>query len=181
MALLDPGEAKDQLGLASSESDIELEEYIEALTAVIERHVGPVEEREFIEMVEGRSFSMCLTNVPAVSLVSVAPALTDGPALDLSTLVLDQRKGIVHRKGGTFAGTMWEVKYKAGRAEIPPTIKLAALLLLQHLWRTKNGPARGRGTADDFDTSEQVFGYGYAIPNRVLHLLEPFKLPPGVA
>jgi hypothetical protein len=181
MALVTVEEAKDQLGLASTETDTELGEYIESLTAVIERHVGPVEQRECTEMIEGRSFSLCLTNIPAVALVSVTPALTDGDALDLSTLVLDPAKGIVYRKGGTFAGTMWAVTYTAGRAAIPPTIKLAALLLLQHLWRTKNGPSRGRGTADDFDVNEQLYGYGYAVPNRVLHLLEPFKLPPGVA
>ncbi|MEU9616942.1 head-tail connector protein [Streptomyces sp. NPDC048209] len=174
-------QAKEQLGLLSNETDTELQEYIESLTAVIERHIGPVEEREFTETIEGRSFSMCLSNIPALSLVSIEPALSDGGALDLSTLVLDPGKGIVYRKGGTFAGTLWSVKYRAGRAEVPHTVQLAALLLLQHLWRTKYGPSKGRGNQDDFDVNEQMYGFGYAVPNRVLHLLEPYKLPPGVA
>jgi hypothetical protein len=32
----------------------------------------------------------------------------------------------------------------------------------------------------DFDVTEPVVGFGYAIPNRALQLLEPYRLPPGV-
>ncbi|WP_435285912.1 hypothetical protein [Streptomyces bacillaris] len=181
MALLTVADAKAQFDILSAESDSQLQEYIDALTAVIERHVGPVEQREFTQTIQGRGQTMCLSHIPAVALVKVTPALPAGDDLDLSGLFLDTSKGIVHRQSGTFAGTHWSVTYTAGRDEIPPTIRLAALLLLQHLWRTKNGPARGRGTSDDFDVTEQLAGYSYAVPNRVLHLLEPYKLPPGVA
>ncbi|WP_098010487.1 hypothetical protein [Streptomyces sp. sk226] len=181
MALVTPEDAKAQFDILTSESDEQLQKYIDALTPVIEHHVGPVEQREFTETIEGRGPTMCLSHIPAVALVKVTPALPSGPDLDLSSLFLDTSKGIVHRQSGTFTRTLWSVTYTAGREEVPPTIRLAALLLLQHLWRTKNGPARGRGTADDFDVSEQLMGYGYAVPNRVLHLLEPYKLPPGVA
>ncbi|MFB8251721.1 hypothetical protein ACFC5H_08950 [Streptomyces rochei] len=92
--------------------------------------------------------------------------------------------GIVRYRGGSFTGTLWRVTYTAGRGEVPPTINLAARILLQHLWRTQYGASRGLGSiggGDDFSVTEPVPGWGYAIPNRVLQLLEPYKVPPGVA
>lgn len=181
MALLTLDEAKAQLDIETDSHDVELQAYIEALTSVIERHTGPVEERQVTETIEGRGTSMCLSHIPAVTLVAIAPALTDGAALDLSTVVLDPGAGLVRHRSGSFAGTLWTVTYTAGRSSIPPTINLAARMLIQHLWRTQYGSARGAPSSDDFLVTEPIPGYGYAIPNRVLELLEPFKLPPGVA
>lgn len=185
MALLTLAEAKQQLDIDGTGEDVELQAYIDALTAPIEQYVGPVETREVAETIEGRGPSMCLTHIPAVALVSIAPALDDGEPLNVSTLHLDGRTGIVRRKGGgSFAGTLWTAVYEAGWAVggvIPPTINLAARILLAHLWRTQYGAARGGSTADDYLVSEPIPGYGYAIPNRVLELLEAYKLPPGVA
>lgn len=184
MALLTLDEAKAQLDLTTSTDDVELEAYIAALTAAIERHVGPVETRQFAETIEGRSSSLCLSRIPAVALVSVEPAVDEGDALDLSALVLDGATGIVRYRGGSFAGTLWRATYTAGRGEVPPTINLAARILLQHLWRTQYGASRGLGGVgggEDYSVTEPVPGWGYAIPNRVLQLLEPFKVPPGVA
>jgi hypothetical protein len=178
VALLDLDDAKEQLDLLSGEDDTELLVFINGLTAVIERHTGPVEVREVVEMIEGRGISMCLTHIPALTLTSVAPTM-GGDDLVLDDLVLDARKGVVYRKGGSFAGTLWTVTYMAGRTIVPPTITLAARLLLAHMWRTKNGS--GRGPADDFSVSDPDPSLGYAVPTRVLQLLEPFKLPPGVA
>lgn len=181
MALLTLDEAKAQLNTTSSTDDVELQAYIDSLTAVIERYTGPVLTREFSEVIEGRSGSMCLTHIPAVALVSVVPSLTTGAALDLTDLVLDAPTGIVRYRSGTFAGTLWTVTYTAGRGvSVPPTINLAARMLLQHLWRTQLASGRGpvAGGGGEYET---VPGLGYAVPNRVLELLEPYKQPPGVA
>jgi hypothetical protein len=182
MALLTLAEAKAQLDIDGTAEDTELEAYIEALTAPIERLIGPVEVREFTETVEGRSASVCLSRVPAVALVSVEPAVDEGDALDLSRLVLDGATGIVRYRGGSFAGTLWRFVYTAGRTEDMPTVNLAARILLQHLWRTQYGASRAPvAGADDWSVNEPIPGFGYAIPNRVLQLLEPYKVPPGVA
>ncbi|MFJ2733687.1 head-tail connector protein [Streptomyces sp. NPDC087317] len=184
MALLTLAEAKAQLDIDTDTDDVELQAFIDALTAPIERLIGPVEVREFTETIEGRSSSLCLSRIPAVALVSVAPAVDDGDALGLSSLVLDGATGIVRRRGGTFAGALWQVRYTAGRTEDMPTVNLAARILLQHLWRTQYGASRGLGSiggGDDFSVTEPIAGWGYAIPNRVLQLLEPYRVPPGVA
>ncbi|MET9506918.1 head-tail connector protein [Streptomyces flavidovirens] len=181
MALLTLAEAKAQLDLDTTTNDVELQAYIDSLTAVIEHHTGPVQTRTVTETIEGRSSVMCLSSIPAVALISVVPTLTDDGPADLATLVLDAPTGIVRRRSGTFAGMMWTVTYTAGRAAVPPTINLAARILLAHLWRTQYGAARGGGGSDDYNVGDPIPGFGYAIPNRVLELLEPYKLPPGVA
>jgi hypothetical protein len=56
----------------------------------------------------------------------------------------------------------------------------ASRIILQHLWRTRQGPARPTRGGDDYSVTEPIAGFGYAIPNRALQLLEPYRLPPGV-
>jgi hypothetical protein len=82
--------------------------------------------------------------------------------------------------GGTVAGPL-RVTYVAGRRIVPAAITAAAKIILQHLWRTQQGPGRPQRGVDDFDVTEPIPGLGYAIPNRAVQLLEPYKQPPGVA
>ncbi|MFE2132238.1 hypothetical protein ACFW9X_03165 [Streptomyces sp. NPDC059466] len=185
MALITLDEAKRQLDIDTNASDVELQVYVDALTPAIERHVGPVENRAVTETVDGRGPTICVTQVPVVSLTSLTPILAGGLTLATGDVVIDGDSGVIRRlNGGRFAGGPWTVVYTAGRVTVPPTIKLAALILLQHLWRTQYGASRGLssiGGGDDYNVTEPVAGWGYAIPNRVLELLEPYKVPPGVA
>ncbi|WP_112469418.1 head-tail connector protein [Streptomyces triticisoli] len=185
MALLTLDEAKAQLNITSDVNDVELGAYIEAVGPVIERFVGPVEPQQIVETHDvprdgGRV--MVLRRLPVMSLTSVVPLLTGGTTYDVSTLVLDSDTGVVQRADGGWLRGPLRVTYQAGRPEVPATINLAARMLVQHLWRTQNA---GRGGVlaggDDFSVSEPVPGFGYAVPNRVLQLLEPYRLPPGVA
>ncbi|WP_338699195.1 head-tail connector protein [Streptomyces sp. Q6] len=182
MGIITLAEAKAQLDIESSGDDLELQAYIDGITAPIENLVGVVEERTVTETANGTGSTLCLLKVPALALVSVTPQLTGGASLDVAQLHLDGATGVVRQlSGGRFYGGPWTVTYTAGRAETPPTIKLAARILIQHLWRTQYGSARGQSSSDDYSVSEPIPGFGYAVPNRVLQLLEPFKLPPGVA
>lgn len=183
MALLTLAEAKAQLDIDSTAHDAELTVYIDALTEVIEGYIGPVETRTVTEQIDGRGPTLSLLQVPAVSLTSFTPVLDGGTALDVAQLHLDGATGEVRRKDGAyFSGGPWDAIYEAGRGGISPTINLASRILLQHLWRTQYGAARGNvGGGDDFDVTEPIPGWGYAVPNRVLQLLESFKTGPGVA
>lgn len=184
MALLTLAEAKAQLDITTSTDDVELQAYVDSLTAVIERYVGPVENRTVTEVVHGRT-AIALTQVPVVSLTSLTPLMTGGVAVGTDEVFLDPDTGLVSRlDGGAFVGGPWRAVYEAGRGEVPATINLAARILLQHLWRTQYGASRGLagiGGGEDYLVTEPVSGWGYAIPNRVLQLLEPYKVPPGVA
>ncbi|MFJ6566429.1 head-tail connector protein [Streptomyces sp. NPDC091292] len=186
MALLTLTEAKAQLDIDSTAHDGELQVYIDALTAVIEGITGPVETRQVTETVTGSGPALCLSHLPVVSLISLTPVLTGGTAVNVAGLYVDGPSGVVQRRdGGRFHGGPWEAVYTAGRgATIPPTINLAARILLQHLWRTQYGASRagaGVGGGDDYSVTEPVPGFGYAVPNRVLELLQPYKSPPAVA
>lgn len=179
MALLTLDEAKQQLNISGSSQDVELQAYIDGMTAPIEQLVGPVEDRTVTETVNGGAV-LCLLKTPVVALESLTPLLLGGSAVDTADVVVDGASGVVRRRdGGRFTGGPWLAVYTAGRGEVPPTVNLAARMLLQHLWRTQNG-ARGPVLGGD-DMAAQVPGFGYAIPNRVLELLAPYRLPPGVA
>lgn len=183
MALLTLPEAKQQLDIETTGHDLELQLYVDALTPVIEGYIGPVEDRSVTETLSSYGASLCLRQRPAISLTSVTPVLGGGTALDVADLALDTVTGIVTRLDGAhFSPGPWTVVYMAGRGEVPATVKLAAAILLQHLWRTQYGAARGAvGGGDDYAVTEPVIGFGYAVPNRVLQLLEPYKTPPAVA
>ncbi|MGW3427497.1 hypothetical protein ACWDHW_06010 [Streptomyces melanosporofaciens] len=183
MALLTLDEAKTQLNLTTVTHDVELQAYVDSVTAMVEWYVGPVENRAVSETVSGRGPTLCLTHVPVVSLTSFTPVLTGGAALAVSDVTVDLPTGIVRRlNGAAFSGGPWTAAYMAGRGSVPPTLNLAARMLIQHLWRTQQGPGRpGLGGNDDFDVTQPVPGFGYAVPNRVLQLLQPYRLPPGVA
>lgn len=56
----------------------------------------------------------------------------------------------------------------------PAYVKIATLLLLDHLWSSQRGPGGGPLAVDD--ESVTVAGVGYAIPNRVKELLEPVRI-----
>ena len=181
MALLTLDEAKRQLDIESTAHDVELQLYVDSLTAVIESYVGPVEDREVTELAQAHGGVVCLLSTPVIAVTSLTPALSEGIAYTPDLLQVDGPSGVVRLlSGGYLCGGPWTVTYTAGRGAVPPTIKLAALILLQHLWRTQNGAAHGAGPADDYSVTEPIPGFGYAVPNRVLQLLEPYKRGPGI-
>ncbi|MFD6684175.1 head-tail connector protein [Micromonospora parva] len=185
MALLTLAEAKAQLNISTSTNDVELEAYIAGVTTAIEAHVGPVDPRPVQETYETPSCgarAVVLRQTPVQSLTSVTPVLSGGVAYNVTGLTVDATTGTVRRlDGGRFYGLLL-FSYMAGRSEVAATLNLAGRLMLQHLWRTQRGSARGPVIAggDDYDVNEPVGGWGYAIPNRVLELLAPYKLPPVV-
>ncbi|MET9923419.1 MULTISPECIES: head-tail connector protein [unclassified Streptomyces] len=181
MALLTLAEAKRQADVRSEAQDAEIQLYIDALTSVIEGYVGVVEEREVTDTVTGQGPAVALLHPPVLSVTSLTPTEPGGTAVDVARLRVDGPSGVIAYADRTlFSGGPWTAVYRAGRTEVPATIRLAALLLFQHLWRTRNGPARGGGSSDDYSVTEPIPGFGYAVPNRVLELLEPYKRPPAV-
>lgn len=58
----------------------------------------------------------------------------------------------------------------------PTPVKLAALFLIDHLWQSQRGLAATPISGDEIVT---VTGTGYAIPNRVRELLEPYLSTSG--
>lgn len=181
--ILSLADAKKHLKLkpGRSDRDDEIRGWTESITRGIEGLCGPVVVRTIEERHDvGRARTIVLNHVPALELVSVSPILAGGVAYDVAGLDLDPDTGLVQRlDGGSLTGPL-RVAYTAGRPIVPASITAAVRIILQHLWRTTQGPSRPQPGTGDFDVSEPISGFGYAIPNRALQLLEPDRLPPGV-
>lgn len=181
-AILSLADAKKHLNKTSTTDDDEIRSWVEAITAGIEGLCGPVTVRTVVERHDvTRARMICLRSIPALALTTVAPILTGGTSYTVGDLDLDTETGIVQREdGGVLYGPL-RVTYTAGRRIVPAAMSSAARIILQHLWRTQQGPGRPQLGVGDFDVTEPIAGFGYAIPNRALQLLEPYRLPPGVA
>lgn len=180
MALVTLEEAKRQLDITGTTEDVELQTYIDALPAVIEGFVGVVEQREIVDTITGDGPVLAVLHPPLVSVTSLSGG---GTSYGADTLTVNSVAGTIAQSGGgSFPAGTYTVTYTAGRPSVPPTIKLAALVLLQHLWRTQRASRGGlAGGGDDFSVTEPIPGFGYAVPHRVMQLLDSFRLPPGVA
>jgi hypothetical protein len=180
-AILSLADAKKHLNKTSTTDDDEIRSWVESITAGIEGLCGPVVVRSYTERHDfRRATTVCLRRTPALGITSVVPVLTGGTTYAVADLALDGETGIVQRlDGGVLHGPL-QFTYPAGRRIVPAAMTSAARIILQHLWRTQQGPGRPQRGTDDYDVSEPVVGFGYAIPNRALQLLEPYRLPPGV-
>lgn len=178
--ILSLADAKAQLNIKTTRDDDELRSWTEAVTTVVEDLAGVCVRRSFTEehpMPFAGSPTLALNRTPAVSLTSVTD-LVYGNVYPVADLLLDTSTGIVqHSLGCRLYGTL-SVTYVAGRPVVPANITAAAKIILQHLWQSVRTGSRSPGRSDDVTT---IPGFGYAIPNRALQLLEPHRLPPGVA
>lgn len=177
--------AKLDIPATSTGDDEELREFIEATTAAVEFFVGPVARRTVQQVVCGDREAWVLHTTPVLAVTAITPLQSWQQAIDVGVLDVDTHTGILRRTDWLwfFSGD-YRVTYTAGRAIVPPNVSLAAKLILQHLWRTNFGASRGLsgvGGGDDFLATEQVPGFGYAIPNRALQLLQADRDPGGFA
>ncbi|WP_406730896.1 hypothetical protein [Streptomyces sp. NBC_01794] len=180
-AILSLADAKKHLNKTTTTDDDEIRGWVESVTAGIEGLCGPVVVRTVVERHDDRRVPViCLRQTPILSLTSVVAILTGGTTYTVGDLDVDSTTGVVQRlDGGSLTGPL-RVTYTAGRRIVPAAITSAAKIILQHLWRTQQGPGRPQLGVGDFDVTEPAAGFGYAIPNRALQLLEPHRLPPGV-
>ncbi|SEG44866.1 hypothetical protein SAMN04489712_105275 [Thermomonospora echinospora] len=171
-------DAKAQLNMSDSTSDTELAGYVSAASRVVEKYVGAVIHRTVTDTFDGGRSQLLLSTLPVVSITSVTDT---GTALAADGYTVDLRAGVLTRLVGT-SPTPFEagyqsvqVVYTAGQAADIAAVaadladyRLAALIIVQHLWETQRPAARGpfdQG-ADDYDPR-----YSYSIPRRALELL----------
>lgn len=168
-------ETKLQLNMTDTTSDVELAVFISAASEAIEDYVGAVVNRTVTEVHDGGRDRVLLSKLPVVSITSVTD---NGTVLAASAYKVDAPSGVLTRVAGR--GTYpfnpgvqsLSVVYVAGRAAsttaAPNRYKMAALIIIQHLWETQRPAAAGpfNQGSDDFDPR-----YTYSIPRRALELL----------
>lgn len=167
-------ETKLQLNMTDSASDAELAVFISAASEAIEDYVGAVVNRAVTETFDGGTDQILLSKTPVVSVTSV----TDNGTVLAATSYKASAAGVLSRVAGQ-GRTPFQpgvqslvVVYVAGRAadtaSVPRRMKMAALIIIQHLWETQRPAGRGplNQEADDFDPR-----YSYSIPRRALEML----------
>lgn len=172
--------AKSQLNIEADDTsdDLELQLYIDAVTAPIERELGTVVEQRTVvdtfNFAKGTT-SFLLRSVPVASLASISAV--DGSTtwpVDASAMHVDSDTGLVTVLSGAALTGLVAVSYTAGPAQVPANVRLAAMIVLQHLWETQRGRTGAVAGGGDL-----VIPAGYAVPNRAIELLGTNL--PGVA
>ena len=127
---------------------------------------------------------LVLKRMPVGSLVSVSSryAAVTTP-LTLSDYELDPETGLLRTALGTpFYGT-YTVTYTSGRDDLPAAIRLAVLVIAEHLFETQRRPGfttdapAGFGGADGIPDATNSTPMGFAIPSRAQELLAPYMIP----
>ncbi|MET9517035.1 hypothetical protein [Streptomyces sp. NPDC002994] len=181
-AILSLADAKKHLNKIGTTDDDEVRFWVEATTRAVEWFVGPVVVRTVTEM-HDRPWArqIALLQAPVLAVTALNAVRSGGTSYTVDEFDVDNETGIVSRlDGGRIHGPL-RITYTAGRRIIPAHFSAAARIILQHLWRTQQGPGRPQMGTDDYSVTEPIPGLGYAIPNRALQLLDPDRLPPGIA
>jgi len=179
------GEAREQVNRQDTNDDPEIREYLEAATDYITWAVGPpglysgitedVELAGGFAMLAGRA----VREITAVQQIKDSWSTVLGAALPatdyrLRTVQLvDQQIGFaVDVKSAT---GLYRLTYKHGYAVLPYSIKLGGMLIIQHLWLTQGGMARGDFSSVAEET--RIPGAPFAIPIRASELLSAYMMP----
>lgn len=198
-AIVTTAETRAQLNLpgSSGTEDTELAGYIAAASDVVEDLWGKVIGVACDEWHDGGGPIVKTLYRPLFSLTAVTESygpglyvLTAQPvdgstALDAFGYTVDLPDGVITRRvSGTAAAFARgrrnvHVTYTAGVATVPARVRLATLMIVQHLWRTQRGTA-GRPVLGGDDTTV-VPGFGFAVPNAALQLLGGSGQPVGIA
>ena len=169
-------DAKAQLNITDNVSDAELAGFISAVTAPIEDHVGAaIINRTVTEVFDGGTAQLSLSCFPVVSVTSVTES---GSVLEAAGYTINKDSGILTRVAGISALAFLpghqsvSVVYIAGQAAniaaVEPNIRMAALIMIQHLWETQRPAAQGpfSQAGDDYDPR-----YAHAIPRKAFEVL----------
>ena len=182
MAIVTLADAKAQLNIPASDTsgDIELQGYVDAAIAAVETQLGQVVDRRTV--VDQLDFASNMTafllrSAPVISLTSIVSL--DGTqtwTVTPPTMHVDGASGCVTVLSGPPVKGSVLATYEAGYTTVPAHFRLAALIIVQHLWETQRGTM---GVQLGGDADNYVAGRGFAIPRRAIELLGPPL--PGVA
>ena len=192
-------EAKEILHLTgTTEFDSIIQGYNASATNWVEYVCGPVVQQTITETLPARGTETILSKPPVLELLPwtvlpaelanlgitlpspVSPMIRTrvyGIEWPLTQLYCDPRRGIVtHTSGLPFYYCAYIWQYQAGRLIIPSGIYDATKIVIEHLFQVERG---GTGAADVSagESETTMTGFGFAVPNRALQLLQPYSSP----
>ena len=173
-------EARASLGWAATDTsrNADLERYIEAATPVIENITGPLIQRTVVFYLDGGREAI----VTGTQFTSVTSITQNG--VPYTSFVADPEAGVI-TAGTSTTPDIFEpgirnivVTAVVGAATIPAHVKLATRELVRFWWqqgRQANIPAFGSAP------ESAPLPMGFAVPRRVMELLEPSPRVAGFA
>jgi hypothetical protein len=166
-------EARAQLNVTGTSGDLELEEYLQVTTDIVENIVGPVVNVPVTEEIHDGGVAILLNRVPVVSIVSVENLADATVTYGASDYLLNKQSGVLRRYGATsFVGPV-KVSYIAGRSNLTPDAAImAAKVIIQHLFRSQQLRPSGP-PAPGSDAVATVPMMGFAVPNAAVQMLMP--------
>lgn len=163
-------ELKSHLNLTRPMDDAELRIHLEAAVEIIDGYCGPTAERPVTVVVTGSP--IVLSVLPVLTLTSITGAA--GGSISLTGVTVGADGTIFGYAPGRGARTT--VVYQAGRATAPASLKMAAMLIAAHSWRTQKGPTPRSGLqATDDDVV--IVGSTFAIPRKAWEYMQQFTAP----
>ncbi|MET7982525.1 hypothetical protein [Streptomyces sp. NPDC005281] len=186
------------LPVTDTSQDAELQGFILAAGELARDVVGPLLPEQHTEWHNGGNPTITLDWLPLATVLSVTEyvsastwVLTEQPlgtSTDAYGYTVDLDRGQIVRRatGGAvcFPPGIKNVKVvytAAPPGGIPWTVRLGALELIRHLFQLTQQGGRPRFGGADLDGESGGVPTGFALPQRVLELWQPFKRPPGIA
>lgn len=152
-SLLSLTDARKSLNWVKTVNNEELRDYNDAVTTLIENHIGPVIPRTFTEVIQGTQV-LELTYRPVTAIASITGFLTGAWTISMPNVVWDQTTGQVQLANRYGFYDTYTVVYTAGWG-ISDDIVQAARVTLAHLWANQRNMMGGNPEA-------QGPGYGLA-------------------
>jgi len=198
--IVDLASVRAHLNIADGDDsqDAELQGFILAAGDMARDVVGPLLSEPHTQQFDGGRPTIVPDWLPLLSVESVTEfygqseyVLTQQPLGEQTTafaFTVDYTTGAITRR--TFGGQAARfavgtknvtVQYTAGRAGVPATVRLGALELIRHLWSmTQQGGLQLVGRGNQMDDAVRI-PTGFALPQRVVELWQPYRRPPGIA
>lgn len=155
--------------------------YVAAATEVIEDIVGAVLIRTVVQTADGGRTGVALWERPS-EIVSVT---VDGTAKTDFKANLNAAIVYADKHGSRFPDGIQTIviTYRTGETAVPPSIQLATLELVRHLWQVGQQALVGDGSPAYNPASGQMENTrtGFAVPRRVIELCGNRYALPGLA
>ena len=195
-SLVTLADVKDYLRISTTSDDTQLQDYIDAVTPVIEDITGPIVNKQYTEVYDGGVSRIQVRHFPVVSVDTLTEVygqtlytltqVTLGSSTSTWSYTFDASTGLIVRRAFNveamfpIGANNVSITYTAGRSTVPANVALAAKMTIQHLWSqtrfNRNGARPGLGGDDIWQP-----GMGFAIPNRVRELLQNEQRIAGIA
>lgn len=189
---------KDQLRITATDSreDTQLRAWLRAATNVVENITGPLRVRPVVDVFNGGTAQIVLSDFWVNSITSVVEhygsqsyALTEQPLGATTTsygYTWDRDSNLLTRRDGSGNATFFApgmnsvvVTYRAGFPVMPDDIQMATTELIRH-WRNRARPYSSGPYSSGQGDDDVAMAPTYLVPNAVMEILEPRRRPPSI-